>query len=572
MKKLSISVITIVFLSLSLTVFAEKPDEKKRKDPFACVGEAAALGKEMSTREIYSEISKRIKTLILKPKDAYSLCVIAELMKRAGDYRAEDYYKKAIDADDTEPAYELFYADYLRNFRGPQRPLFPEAEEHYYQALSKLEKLEQEKNWQNFDNETRKRVERGLITLYQEDGFPLAYWKSNITDSGTFLERPFVFFSTINKYGRSTTDFDEVDDARDFTSEALFASSQKRLNRALTEDELTKIIRTKEQFEILNRFRFRYRYWPTLDIFYKYREIEDAQITNFFEPNKFNDVNLNEYGVTLEKPFNFSPVFDLFLKGTFNRIEREGIVEFLPDRKEDIDHFEANTTISRFFGPDKANLEFVYVFQDIDSDIPDPPKRDRRIFATTVTYQLNRPISIIQPNLEVVYGKRFEIRGIDLFGGVVYDKERFGHVNVEKNDFFIGASIKGLGAFDVTARSTVLTSEVEGDKSQDNSQYRTNLTLLYRIIDEEKGPGIPKKVLGIHPAFLHLVIPLRHDIAIDGPKDFENFRVDIELDAKFFSTEFRGTTFLVSARYGYQRFYRLNNDLNLFSLNMSMGF
>src|SRR6266852_1048609 len=57
--------------------------------------------------------------------------LVAELMKRVGDYEASVYYENAIEADGNEAAYRLFYGDYLRNFRGPQRPLFPEAEEQY---------------------------------------------------------------------------------------------------------------------------------------------------------------------------------------------------------------------------------------------------------------------------------------------------------------------------------------------------------------------------------------------------------------------------------------------------------
>lgn len=578
MKRLIILATSVVFMAVSLTVFARETNERKRENPFACLGEATDIGNKMSTKEIKSEINKRVEHL--EPKNAQFLCVIAELMKRVGDYRAEDYYKKAIGADDPEPAYELFFADYLRNFRGPQRPLFPEAEEHYYETLKKLGKLKAAGSWQSFDDETRKRVERGLITLYQEDGFPLLYRNSNIIEPEKFLKRPLASFSTINKYEKSTTDFDGVDDVRDFTSEALFSSSKARLNRPLTEEELKRVSRRKEPFETLNRLRFRYNEWPVLDLFYKHREIDDAQIANFFEPTKFDDVNLNEYGVSLEKPFNFSPYFDFFLKGIYKRTKREGLIEFLPDEKEDINHYEAKAAVSRFFGPDKVNLEFTYVFQDIDPDILNPPKRDRQIFATTFTF------------LRPLYELRFETRGLEMFSGVVYDKERFGGVDVKKNDYFVGASLKGfkifekLNTFDVAIQPTIFTSDVEGgslkdinsaDDSQDNSQYRTNVTLLYRILDEEKEPGIPRRIMGIHPAFCHLVIPFRHDIAIDGNKNLENFKIGIELDVKFFIKSFRekkllGATFLTSLRYDYQRFYRLDRNLDLFSFNISMGF
>jgi hypothetical protein len=570
MKKIAGFVPFLLILYFSWITFIQDAKAAERPNPFSCIGEANALGSELTADDLYKEIEKRIASL--DHSNANSLCIIAELMKRSGNYHAEEYYTKSIKADETEPAYELFYADYLRNFRGAQHPLFSEAEEHYYAAWKKLKQIENENDQRPWEKDTKERVERGLIALYQEDGLTLFHWNSNNIDSNKFLKRPFVFFSTINQYAKSTTDFDEVDDARNFTSEALFAASEQRLNRNLTDNELRGIIRAKEQFETLNRLRYRYKQWPALDIFYKYRDIESAQITNFFEPNKFNDVSLNEYGIAVEKPFNFFPGFDLFLKGIYKRIKREGIIEFLKDNKEDVDHYEVKAVISRFIGTNKANLDITYVYQNIKPDVSNPPDRDRQIIAATITF--------IRP----LYELHFETRGLEVFGGVVYDKDSFDDVDIKKNDYFIGASLRGLkisdnlNTFDLTIQPAIFTSKVDNDESQDNSQYRTNFTLLYRFIDEEITPWMPlDKLMGVYPAFLHLVIPFRHDVAIDGPKDFENFKIGIELASKFFlnesfNTKFMGATFLASARYDYQQYYKLDKDVDIFSFNLSMGF
>lgn len=221
--------------------------------------------------------------------------------------------------------------------------------------------------------------------------------------------------------------------------------------------------------------------------------------------------------------------------------------------------------MSRFFGPNRGNLAFTYVFQDINPDIPAPPRRERQILATTLSYQIFGPS---------VFRERFDTRGWDLFGGVVYDIERFGDIDVTKRDFFVGTALRGLGGgrFDLTLQPTIFTSDVEGDPSQDHMQYRTNLTLLYRIVDEEREPTPFPKGRGIHTAFLHLVVPLRHDLALEGPDAFENVRAGIALVGKFFSKSLRGPTFLLSARYDYQYFYRLHKDLNLFNVQISLGF
>jgi hypothetical protein len=162
------------------------------------------------------------------------------------------------------------------------------------------------------------------------------------------------------------------------------------------------------------------------------------------------------------------------------------------------------------------------VFQDIQLNIPNPFDRDRDIFALLFTYgeqdiqgitvgleREARPVSVV----ENLFERRFDTRGLKFFGGIVPDIETFGDVDVKKNDYFVGTSLCAwIGAkecpiapFDITIEPDVFTSEVEGDPSQDNTQYRTNMTIYYQI----------------NQPFL-LLLPLRHDVAIEGPDDFEN--------------------------------------------------
>src|SRR5437899_8524926 len=82
------------------------------------IGERAAFAKP---KELRAAIQQTLGQENLSP-DSYF--VVAEMMKRLGDYRASSYYEKAIQADPDEPCYESFYADYLRNFRGEERRCF----------------------------------------------------------------------------------------------------------------------------------------------------------------------------------------------------------------------------------------------------------------------------------------------------------------------------------------------------------------------------------------------------------------------------------------------------------------
>jgi hypothetical protein len=468
-------------------------------------------------------------------------------------------------------------AEYLRNFRGALHPLFQESENHYYQALLKFKKKE---NKQLFDFITEELVKRGLVALSQTDGFPVLDKKSDRVGPGEFLERPVLYFTQVFGYARNTSDFDRRSEVRDFTSEALFSKSQGR-NGDLTEEEMRGIIRTKDQFETFDRLRFRPKGGPAVDFTYKYRGIDQAKITDFSKPNEFNDVTLSEYGVSVEKPID-ARAFDLYLRGSLKWARRVGVIDALPSAKEAINQVEANAVVSRFVGPDKVNVEFAYVFQNIKEDRPNPLKRYRSIYAGKFTYQLFRQ------SLQRVYESRFTTRGIDLFGGVLHDNETFGVVDVNRNDYFVGASLKGLKRFDFTAQPTIFTADVENNPSQKNSQLRTNATVLFRILDEERQPkkcdgrrlenseetralGCNEKQPG-NPAFLHLVIPFSRDVALTGPNTYENYKIGVGLNAKLFVTGEHRTTFLASVRYDYQNFHRLGKGVNLYNINLSIGF
>ena len=382
------------------------------------------------------------------------------------------------------------------------------------------------------------------------------------------INPPLISFTTINRYAQSTTDLDEVDDTRNFTSEALFSQSRIRLNRTLTKEELARIIRTKDQFETFNNLRFRPKPPLAIDLSYKYREIDDAQIMNFFEPNRFNDMNVSEYGIAVQASSDINQ-YGFLVRGAYKRVNREGIIEFLPDSDEDIDQYEVNALVSRSFGEERAAFYATYMFQDIQLNIPNPYNRDRDIFAFLLTYgkqdiavgleKETRPVSAI----ENIFERKFDTRGLKFFSGVVFDIETFGDVDVKKNDYFIGSSLCAwmdakncpITPFDISIELNIFTSEVEEDSSQDNAQYRTNITTYYQI-----------------GRSLTLLVPLRHDIAIDGPDDFENWKAGVELRHLLTSERGLSARCYASLRYDHQRFFNVNRELDLFGVNVSLTF
>jgi hypothetical protein len=561
--------------------------------------------RNLALQSSYPRLSRIIRKLLAQPRnDTLYYLEIAELMKWAGNPRAEDYYRKVIESDKSEPAVELFFADYLRNHRGPLKPLFPRAEAHYFEALRKVARLKSNKK--KWSEETASRIERGLIALYQEEGIPVR--GKPLEDWIKRPERPLFFLSSINKVARATGDFDNLDDIRAFTSEALLAAQRRAEYRlpSLTKDDFSKIIRVKPQYETLDRLRFRYKEVPAFEFFYRKRGIEQGAITAFETPDQTNDVRINrEYGIAMEKPFSLPGGFDFFVRGGYSQSDRTGLIENAPANHEIINQYEARFAVSRFIGPDKAIFQAVYVYQDIKPKLDkktDISKRDRQIASGKFTYDLLRKFKSVEahdPN-----EKRFGLYGWNFFAGVAYDNERFGSVILRKNDYFSGSELKGIKSglkghsMDLSYQATVLTSEVTGNSvvpsapltdtpslssnssielgdlvKRQNIQLRQNASLLFRVKDEEREPAIPPdSARWLHPAFVHIVLAVKYDTALDRHKEFENYRFGFVVDSKLYSTGFRGTSFLVSAGYSRQTFFNLGKSLNLASAGFSVGF
>ncbi|MCP4041887.1 MAG: hypothetical protein GY731_08000 [Gammaproteobacteria bacterium] len=575
----------------------------RRRDPYECPNEA--------TKVEHKALQSKIGQLVQRHQELNGvfLCFVAELMKRAGDYRAVEYYQAAITADPSEPAFELFYGNYLQHYRGAKRPFTVEARQHYRRALKKLAHLDRSNRRHVFDDLTEKYVKRSIIAAQKYDGLPLLTLPLAADNSAD--RTPVVFFGTNNIFRDATSNIGEVDDARKFTSEALFAESDYRLGRPLTRHELRVLVRDRRQFETLNRLRMRYGQYPVVDLFYREQRDEDAAISNSLRPSEFNDVDIQEVGVAIEKTWDMAPYFDFFVRGEYRDRREEGAVEFFPKTKEETHHLGGQAAISKYIGSDQYTLGVSYAFEDIEPGIEE---EERRIYATDLTYKsgifdpdqltlgLGYVLQDIKPggfnlgerdrriyygNVSYLFGPKqyrisdrgFPTGGIEITGGIVRDENSYSEALVSEHEVYLGVSVRRLklfeklNTFDITLRPTVYKSEVDSDPSQDNAQYRTNLTLLYRIRDEQRIDKVPSGGLGVYPAYVHLEVPFRHDVAIDGPDDFENFRIGVMLKGEFFiAGRALGPAITASLGYEFQRFYKLDKDLHLFGLRVGMGF
>ena len=552
----SIVLRSLLALALSLSTFAAFAQRRA----FGVVDAAMQLRASMTVAEQQALVDARVADKSLDTADDFLLT--AELMKQLGEPRAAHYYEAAISAAPSQPAYELFYADYLRNYRGPRRPLFADAADHYFAALAKL--LEREPR----DSVIADRIDHGLVSLYQEDGLPIV-WRG---------KRPEVFFSSVDRLARAMADLDEVHDTRDFTAEALFASSAARLNRPLTLEELRAIARVKEPRATFNRLRIR-RGGAGLDFFYEGRLIGAGRISNFFVPGVSNDVALRTYGAAIEYTTGSHPPLDLYCRLAYSRATREGVIEFAPSQREIIDQLDFRFAGARFVGPDKVQAELSASVQNIEPEhTGNPPRHTRQIAALTGEYLFVRPLPFVGNS----YGL-FATRGVHLRAGASLDVEWFGDVRVGRRDLYAGVQADGVGPFDITVQPGIIRASVGGDPSQTHQHRRLDANVVLRLLDEERQPGIPQmRFLGLYPAFVHLVFPYKRDVATEGLNAFENQLVGAALVVKLFrralpetfseSVRVHPTTILLSIRYDRQRFSRLDESKDLYSVSIGFGY
>jgi hypothetical protein len=574
--------VTAPLVALGL-LLAARAQGQPRGNPFACPGEGDALARGNGTADLEAEITKRVANPPARDEGPFEegrqLCVTAELMRRVGDTRAGDYYRRAVAADPDEPGFELWYGYYLRNVRGPRAPLLEAAEAHYFAALDKLARLRARGQAQDFDDITESWVKRGLLTLYQEDGLPLLPGKAYpYTRLGPSLG---AALTTMVAITRDTSEVGVVDDARRFAAEAAFAAGPQRLNRPLDRDELRGIVRTPLRYEVYNRVRLRVPFAGAFDVSYDFFRAPGSQITAFTEPNIFNDVSVDTFAAGWKRAFDLAPAFDLMLDLGYRRVNRTGVVEWYPELKEGVNLFEAHPVLSRFLGPDKLTAGVNYVYMQIPT-IPggkiEDRVRARAIRAFYADYAIYR--QLLLPDAATRELHRTATRGLHLYAGYAMDDEAFGVRVVYRRDAYGGVSLRGLGRFDLTVQGTVLSSDTVEDRrdasnaivhgldtSQSVRQLRPTVIGLYRIVDDEAIPDVPRTPL----AGLNLVVPVRADFATRGPDAFDNVRAGAELWGKLIVTGLRGTHFLLTAGYEAQWFHRLDKLVHVARLELRMG-
>jgi hypothetical protein len=489
-------------------------------------------------------------------------CVLGELLKRLGDPQADDAYRIAVGVGVPgvcEGEHHLLYGDYLRNYRGPGQPLVDGAASQYYQGLACSDTI------------VRNQIRRSLLALYERDGVAL---------SGSLaMERPWLFFNTHNQGARSPDDLGAVDTLRSLSSMALvseqsIAVRNRRPARPLEPDQLTALVNNSFRKQTSDRIRLRYRA-IAVDAVFEGTQTRDSQVFDFADPASETDVGLRLWGVGGEGVFDLYPAFDISVRADLRWGLRSGLIEAVPDSQEALRTTTVRTVVSRFVGPDKINAEFVVNRADITQHIREPIERRDDLWGLTGRYQIFRPLGGSRP-----YERPIASRGSEVFGGLARRTEQFGPVDVQRQDYFAGASLKGLpggGAhsYDVTYQRTWFRSEQAANAAGAvvlplaNRQHEDYVTVLYRLVDKEQERNIDLLPTLV---FLNAVGLFSFGQPSLGPTAFERTRFGGQLDAKLASQARGGNTWLLSGRYERQQFGELALTAHVAFASLSLGF
>ena len=559
-------------LALLLALLVAAPAGAQRANPYAAEGIALDHGRTHSLRELRAEADALARTAT----SGFENALVAELYKRLGDPKARAHYERAIAADPREPAWELFYADYLRLHRGAgQQPLFAEAERHLFAALRKVAAVRRDRaSEEEWDSETLDRARRARAAIYERDGFQLASAGSQ-GDPEVPTQVPKVFVSPMARMARSLADLDQPADVRLLTSASLFS---ERLGFGFTPDASRTLAHAVTPREAAGRMRIRSDAAPVLDVTWRGRETPQLQVTDFRQPTHFNDFTLVDAGIAVEKPFTLGGTLDALVKGSFDSVSRQGLIETRPSASEHVNQVAVSGALSNYVGPDRINASYTHIHQRIDPEPVDLPMRDRNFDGATLTYQIFRALPIPGRDFNTGAGRRFETRGIDLLAGFLSDRERFpggasGDVFITRTDRFVGIAAKGLGRFDVTLQPTWYSNRVTNDAAQTNRQLRLAGNVLFRLLDEERSAGVPaERLLGMAVGSLQLVVPFHWDRTLEGPPTFASRLIGLELWTKLIAPGGSGVAVLGSIGGGIQRFPALEKNEGRLLVQLGVGF
>ncbi len=629
MKKLSFIVRSICAASaLTSIAWAAPPGTVKPLDngpeinPYECLGRYEAATGNRSMTQVRAELDKRLNPLFEGPEPktvrAMKACVVAMLKSRLGDSDAADYYEMAVTNDPEEPGYQYWYGRYYSGFRGARGVIVESAEDHFYRALELLDKKRAAGKFREYHQVVEDWTHKQLMYSYQEDGVHFLPWSKAYPQHGySGHDVPSVALSAQFHVSRDTRDFYRNNEARLFTGEMQFAASSYR-GFTIDDGQAYTLARTPLRYRTDARLRVRYNFLGAFDFSGAYEKCQgDCQVNSYYllpgsthpaiadrAEGKFTPVNMREAGVGYERVFPLFPVMDFKLKGGVKYFDRQGVIEFLQYEHEKFLGYEVRPSFSRFIGPDKIDLDLIWVYLDI-TEVPfgvkSEARRDKFIRAANLEYAIYRPFTLPEFRHGSLGIYRAPTRGWYWTLGGADDQDVYGTRTVKRRDAYLATRFEGAGNWDMQLQGTYSTSDIAAldlntgevlpvlGAPMSSRHMRASGYLQYRIINPDAYPGIGNRVVDLD--MMHLVTPVSWDKGLSGScekpnslewltkyttaaecyKMYDNFRVGAELWTKFWGTGFGGPAFLSTIGYDYQYFYTIKKAIHNVHFNMRMG-
>lgn len=640
LKKLSLMA-SALCSTLAISSYAAAEDRGPEINPYECLGRYEAATGNRSMSQVRAELEKRTHPLFEGPEPqtvkAMKACVVAMLKSRLGDSDAEDYYKMAVENDPEEPGYEFWYGRYFSGFRGARGVIVESAEDHFYAALKKLDAKRAAGKFRDYHAVVEEWTHKQLMYSYQEDGMHLLPWFKGYPQHGDQGHTPpDLAISGQFHISKDTRDFFRNNEMRLFTGEMMFINSSFRQFQ-LDKGQLYALARTPVRWRAEARGRIRQNFLGAFDFSVAKEQMQNGQVVSYYLPpgdtrgpsspawnyeqqrrrngeTPFGDVNVFEAGVGYERVFPLFPIMDFKLKGGVKYFDRQGVVEFHPEKHEKFFGYEARPSFSRFIGPDKLTLDLIWVYlnvTDVSFGVPSEKGRGKYIGAANLEYAIYRPFVLPAVKNGTLTMARTPTRGWYWNVGAAKDDDVYGTHTVLRNDVYLGTRYEGAGNWDFQLQGTYSTSDIRAlelstgkvlpvsGQPMKSTSFRASGYLQYRLINPDAIPGVNGRVIA--PDMVHVVVPVSVDKGLSGSCDnvifneltgepmagskqwigygeakdcykmYENGRIGAELWTKFYATGLLGPAVLSTIGYDYQYFWTLKKAVHNVHMSIRMG-
>jgi hypothetical protein len=509
---------------------------------------------------------------------------LADRCRDAGSYRAEEYYRHAVEIAPDNPWALEALARYFRVYRG-SRGLFATSEWYYLLAEAAVERLLAQARLEHEAPprellDIREQIIRGRIELNKPEGLGLLIPR----DPG---EKLGVYLATQFDYGRDSVPhkYLATDALKTFNRIKMWGYSD-------TSFDPKGLLRTPERFGLRTRLRLRYGTLPYLDIGWLHAHVTDA-LAEIVPPDDETgpsydmwDLTYRDFQFAIEDVIGLAPAGDVLWRLEYHRVRvkednysGEGEEGDIFDRIETADRLVAMTTLTRGFGRIKANLELLGSHAWVD----------RWWGAKDTEYTVGAGLWVLRfPDLATTERWPIDPRAQEYRIGVVRETQYFNGADDHDGDGVLREKnvsttvYAALKLTELVPRTDVqlflnwfeldtLGRPWDGVREQ-GGNVEINLIVTHRIIDWVNDLRVRQvdKLAGL--ALWTASLRLFDEESTHALDDFENWGGALASSVEFFSGPANRSTAILEASYELRNYHRLDDVQHLFRVGVRFGF